>query len=379
MRKPFLLSLLVALLTSLSIHADRFQSGDLYYNITSDTTVEVTFQYYGGGNYQGLTTATLPETVTYNGTTYSVTSIGGEAFSSCSSLTSITLPNSVTSIRGWAFWGCSSLTSITIPNSVTSIGSGAFYDCLSLTSITLPYSVTSIRDDAFYGCTSLTKTNYTGDITSWCNIQFTNYSANPISFSKNLYLNDVLVTDLVIPQGVIGVGAYAFNGCSSLTSVTIPNSVTSIGDMAFRFCSSLPTITIPNSVTSIGDYAFNGCSSLTSVTIPNSVTSIGDYAFWGCSALADIYCYATTPPMCKTDTFSGVSKNCYIHVPAGTIRAYQLATGWSDFFYYYEIEEEEQAIQTAEQENKPSRKIIRNGQVLILRYGVAYDMMGQTL
>ncbi|MDY4513382.1 MAG: leucine-rich repeat domain-containing protein [Paludibacteraceae bacterium] len=332
MRKPFLLSLLVLLLTTLSTHAYDFQSGDLYYNITSDNTVEVTYQQYSSFNYQGLTTATIPATVTYNGTTYSVTSIGGEAFFECSSLTSITIPNSVTSI-GSAFLYCSSLTSITIPNSVTSIGG-----------------------IAFFGCTSLTKTNYTGDIASWCNIQFNSPYANPISFSQNLYLNDVLVTDLVIPQGVIGVGAYAFNGCSSLTSVTIPNSVTSIGDMAFRYCSSL-----------------------TSITIPNSVTSIGDYAFWGCSALADIYCYATTPPMCKTDTFSGVSKNCYIHVPAGTIRAYQLATGWSDFFYYYEIEEEETALSETEQANKPSRKIIRDGQVLILRNGETYDMMGQTL
>ena len=348
--------LLAALCTAATTHAYDFQSGDLYYNITSDNTVEVTYQKYESTeNYKGLTAATIPATVTHNGTTYSVTSIGDKVFMYCYYLTSITIPNSVTSI-GSAFLYCSSLTSITIPNSVTSIGG-----------------------IAFFGCTSLTKTNYTGDIASWCNIQFNSPDANPISFSQNLYLNDVLVTDLVIPQGVIGVGAYAFNGCSSLTSVTIPNSVTSIGDMAFRYCSSLTSITIPNSVTSIGDYAFNGCSSLTSVTIPNSVTSIGDYAFWGCSALADIYCYATTPPMCKTDTFSGVSKNCYIHVPAGTIRAYQLATGWSDFFYYYEIEEEEQAIQTAEQENKPSRKIIRNGQVLILRYGVAYDMMGQTL
>ena len=82
--------------------------------------------------------------------------------------------------------------------------------------------------------------------------------------------------------------------------------------------------------------------------------------------------------MCETSTFKGVSKNCYIHIPEGTVRAYQLATGWSDFFYYYEIEEE-QAIQTTEQQNKPSRKIIRDGQVLILRNGVAYDMMGNTL
>ena len=90
MRKRFLLSLLVALLTTLSLHAYDFQSGDLYYNITSNTTVEVSHQEYGLTNYQGLTTATIPETVTYNGTTYSVTSIGKWAFSDCSSLTSIT-------------------------------------------------------------------------------------------------------------------------------------------------------------------------------------------------------------------------------------------------------------------------------------------------
>ena len=101
--------------------------------------------------------------------------------------------------------------------------------------------------------------------------------------------------------------------------------------------------------------------------------------FADCSKLVDIYCYATTPPVCETGTFVGVSKKCYIHVPVGTVRDYQFATGWSDFFYYYEIEEEEQAIQTAEQQNKPSRKILRDGQVLIIRNGVAYDMMGNML
>ena len=82
--------------------------------------------------------------------------------------------------------------------------------------------------------------------------------------------------------------------------------------------------------------------------------------------------------MCETSTFKGVSKNCYIHIPEGTVRAYQLATGWSDFHYYYEIEEET-ALSETEQANKPSRKIIRDGQVLILRNGVAYDMMGNML
>ena len=122
MKHKILLSLVAVLLTALSAQAYDFQSGDLYYNVTSETTVEVTYQEnWSSTNYQGLTTVTIPETVAYNGTTYSVTSIGYGAFVYCSSLTSVTIPNSVTSIGYGAFEGCSSLTSVTIPNSVTSI------------------------------------------------------------------------------------------------------------------------------------------------------------------------------------------------------------------------------------------------------------------
>ena len=202
MKKLFFLFL--AFVATTSLWAQTFQVGDLYYNITSETTVEVTYQYVSYDNYSSLTTATIPESITHNGTTYSVTSIGDYAFYGCSSLTSITIPNSVTSIGRQAFNVCSSLTSITIPNSVTSIGEGAFDYCSSLTSVTIPNSVTSI-------------------------------------------------------------GNGAFSYCSSLTSVTIPNSVTSIGDWTFSNCSSLTSITIPNSVTSIGDYAFYECS-LSSIT-----------------------------------------------------------------------------------------------------------------
>ena len=127
MRKLF--TLFVALFTTTCLWAQRFQVGDLYYNITSETTVEVT-----RGDYSNLTTATIPDIVTHDGTTYSVTSIGSSAFSSCSSLTSITIPNSVTSIGNSAFSSCSSLTSIVIPNSVMNIGDNAFSYCSALTS-----------------------------------------------------------------------------------------------------------------------------------------------------------------------------------------------------------------------------------------------------
>ncbi|MCI7338512.1 MAG: leucine-rich repeat domain-containing protein [Bacteroidales bacterium] len=172
--------------------------------------------------------------------------------------------------------------------SVTSIGNGAFEYCSGLTSVTIPNSVTSIGEFAFSGCSSLIKTNYTGDIAGWCGINFGNYSANPTVYSYNLYINDVEVKDLMIPNSVTSIGNYAFSGCSGLTKITIPNSVTSIGEYAFSGCSGLTSITIPNSVTSIGEYAFKYCSSLTSVTIPNSVTSIGRSAFYGCSGLTSV-------------------------------------------------------------------------------------------
>ena len=158
----------------------------------------------------------------------SVMSIGAYAFEGCK-LTSITIPNSVTSIGSYAFYNCSKLTSITIPNGVTSIGSYTFYGCASLTSITIPSSVTSIDYYAFYNCSKL--------------------------------------TSITIPNGVTSIGSYTFYGCTSLTSITIPSSVTSIGGSAFSDCSKLTSITIPSNVTSIGNYAFYNCNGLTSITI----------------------------------------------------------------------------------------------------------------
>ena len=158
MKKIYFKSFITALLLLCSTVASAydFEVDGIYYNITDATakTVAVTYkgEYYYQYPYRYIGAITIPSTVTYNGTTHSVTSIGGSAFEGCSGLTSITIPNSVTSIGGSAFEGCSGLTSITIPNSVTSIGYGAFEDCTGLTSITIPNSVTSIGENAFYYC-----------------------------------------------------------------------------------------------------------------------------------------------------------------------------------------------------------------------------------
>ena len=130
---------------------------------TTDVTIDginyILDEYYltakVGNNRSFVGDCVIPETVTYDGNTYTVTSIGERAFQYCSGLTSVTIGNSVTSIGSSAFYACSGLASITIPNSVTSIDNYAFYDCSSLTSITIPNSVTSIGNYAFYGCTNL--------------------------------------------------------------------------------------------------------------------------------------------------------------------------------------------------------------------------------
>ena len=243
----------------------------IWYNlITEAKEAEVTRYPYNSEKYSG--NIEIPSSVTYNEMNFSVTSIDASAFSGCSDLTSVTIPNSVTSIGNSAFSVCSDLTSVTIPNSVTSIGGSAFGACSGLTSITIPNSVTSIGISAFVNCSGLTSVTIPNSVTAIGSETFYGCSG---------------LTSVTIGNSVTSIGDYAFSGCSGLTSVTIPNNVISIGRSAFRDCSGLSSVTIPNSVTSIGDYVFSGCNALTSVTIPNSLTSIGK-AFSGCSGLTSV-------------------------------------------------------------------------------------------
>lgn len=216
-----------------------------------------------------------------------VKNIGDWAFYYCTGLTNIDIPNSVISIGRYAFYYCTGLTDVTLSNNLTSIGEWTFYRCVALKSIEIPSSVTSVGDSAFYYCTGLEKV-YIKDLEAWCRITFDSGDANPLYYAKNLYLNGDLVTDLIIPEGILSINNYAFVYCTSLTSVEISNTVTIIGQYAFRNCSNLTSISIPEGVTSIKDYAFHYCSSLTSIGLPNTIKSIGQYTFQGCSGLISI-------------------------------------------------------------------------------------------
>jgi len=249
----------------------------------------------------------IPMSITYNGITYSVTSISAEAF-----------------------WQCNRLTGVTIPNSVRSIGRDAFNGCTGLTDVTIPNSVTSIDTDAFYGCTGLTKV-YINNLEAWSSISFSNSISNPCTYAHHLFLNGEEITSLTLPNSITTIKYFAFSGCTGLTDVTIPNSVTSIGSYAFQGCTGLTDVTIPNSVTSIGGYAFHGCTGLTDVTIPNSVTSIGSYAFQGCTGLTDV-----TIPNSVTSIGSYAFQGCTgltdVTISAASIGSYAFSgcTGLTD-------------------------------------------------
>lgn len=325
MKKLF--SFLVTFLVTSSLWAANFTLDNIIYRTGSDSTVQI----YDVSNTSISGELIIPSQVVYNGTTYQVVGILGEAFSYCS-YTSIELPNSITSVVGGVFYGCddlkkitlpekitslgwsshgffegcSSLESISIPDNVKTIGQGAFYGCTSLTSITLPANITTIATDAFYGCTNISKVNHMGDVKSWCKISFRGAEANPVYYSKNLFINDEEVKDLVIPNSVLSINNYAFINCKSITSVDIPNSVTEIGMSAFFGCESLTSIVLPKSIQSVGKDVFSGCSLLESITVPSHLylsTSSSTHYFSNCFRLKKItiaadliedYCNSTT-------------------------------------------------------------------------------------
>lgn len=313
MKKYLFLFILMALPVLASAEEEVEIDGLWYKLIPKGQTAEVI--KYKSTPYSG--DIIIPGTILYEDVEYSV-NIGGGAFNGCDNLISITILNGVKTIGSGAFQNCSALTSVIIPNSVISIGEFSFDYCVSLTSITIPNVLSNIGASAFRGCSGLTEVYYYSNIDTWCNITFTDAYSNPLTYAHHLYINNIEVKDIVIPNNMTGIGDYIFSGCSALTSIIIPNSVTSIGNGSFLGCSALTSIIIPNSVTSIGQYAFEDCSALTSITIPSSVSSIGSSAFWGCSCLTSIN-IPTSLSNIENSLFQGCSSLTSITIPTSVL------------------------------------------------------------
>lgn len=316
----------------------------VFYNTALSLPTEGGIRYVGSFAYE-LPDRSLAEYVIKEGTT----SINARLFSSCSAMTSITIPESVVFIGDDAFSdctslpiengiryadcyaiettdktltdytlkdsvrylgnnlfnGCKSMTAMTIPAGVTQIGNRTFYGCSSLATVTLPENLTSIGNEAFYNCSKLTAIDIPAGVTTIGNHAFYNCSA--------------LASAITLGEGMTYLGEYAFYKCTALKSINIPAGVTTIGNRTFCECSSLGTVTLVEGLKSIGEYAFYNCKSLKSIHIPAGVESIGGYTFYNCTSMTE----ATLAEGLKTIgeyAFSRCSALQSIQIPVGVSR-----------------------------------------------------------
>lgn len=219
-----------------------------------------------------------------------------------SSPTIITIPAGVTDIEINAFSDCTSLVTVAFPSSISSIGAGAFYYCSELTAITIPGSVDLIDTSTFWGCSSL------ATVTIFEGVSSIGYS----SFSACSSL-----VSITLPDSITSIGEYAFAGCSSLESISLPDNITTIEGAAFSSCSSLRSVSIPQKVSQISNSVFRNCSSLTSITIPEGVSTIGYSAFEGCTELKVIE-FDGNAPFINSNAFENIIATAYYPAENGT-------------------------------------------------------------
>lgn len=346
--KQKLLMFVVACLCAVGAKADWVTStiDGLRYNLDTDTkTATVTWSdnYYSGD-------IVVPSTVTYSSATFTVTTIGTEAFGYCRNLTSVVLPETIVEIYSGAFYQSTKLTSIRIPAAVAEISAGAFGGSTSMTAIEVdeanPYFASS--DGVLYNKDLSELVAFPAGKAT----QFT-IPSTVTAIGGGAFSNCTPLTSVTIPESVTTIEDGAFTRCTGLTSVVIPNSVTEMGD-AFDNCSGLTSVTLGEGLTRIDSYSFRRCTALTSISIPNAVTEIGEDAFLYCTSLAtvylgenvnylysncffgcglkDFYCAATTPPDAEGAFDDNVSTAAVLHVPTGTRDSYAASYGWMKFF-----------------------------------------------
>ena len=341
-------------------------------------------------------------------------------------ITSVSMPDGMTSISAYAFYE-QPIATVLVPASVEKVGGGAFagnnqlthfeylgnniqweteleeyrrplYDCRNLQyfrgNIVLGayYSVDTIivsNGDAFntfYYSVYVDNTNATNE-------ELWGYSTNAeVKTIQTLYLPAGLVEigdyalqnarflgGITIPEGVTRIGISAFEDCRSMDSVVFAgNNVEEIGAWAFYNCHSLRSLTLPEGVEEVGLAAFYGCTYLKELTIPSTMKKIADNGFAGCEKIKTMYVNALVPPTIEAKTFEDVNRATPVFVPKGTLERYQADEYWSEFFNMAEYEAPTGNLNTAAEDNG-LRKVVRDGQVLIIRGDKTYTILGETI
>ncbi len=356
---------------------EKISIGGLYFNLDR-LNLEAEVTSMPSGHYNG--NIVIPTTVVYSSNTYTVIGIGAEAFSECTGLTSVTIPNGITDIGNSAFAGCSALTSVTIPESVATLDhGGTFQRCTNLRSVqwnaiecelkanypgnysapfkaldnlssfTFGEKVKVLPPSLCFNITGLTTVTIPENITSLgiastfqncTNLRSVQWNAIHCTIEENEngdgnyyppFNNLTTITSFTFGEKVEVIPASLCFGLSSLTSITIPNTVTSIERIAFRQCTGLKSLTIPENVTNIGIRAFRDCTGLRTVFLSGSVATIRDNAFTDCTGLTSITCEALVPPTLGEDVFLNVNKSIplYVHCPCAAL--YKAAEHWKEF------------------------------------------------
>lgn len=287
--------------------------------------------YYGSGlefeQYAYSGDLVVPETITHEGVTYTVTSFTDALLYVDYNVTSVWIPKTVVGdniINISKRWLTLNAIKVSSDNPKYASVDGHLFNntktkflCYARAnraeSYTVPDGVTEIDEYAFACCNLLTIT-LPNDLKK----------IGVAAFIKSSRLKTI-----TIPNGVSVISKDAFFDCTNLTSITISNSVTKIGSQAFANCKSLKSVNIPEGLTHIEGSLFLWCESLNSLILPSSVTDIDFNVFGGCTSLTTLTCLATTPPVFSSD-YNALSNIKTVKVPAGSVSAYRAAKIWKD-------------------------------------------------
>ncbi|MBR1426737.1 MAG: leucine-rich repeat domain-containing protein [Paludibacteraceae bacterium] len=261
--------------------------------------------------------------------------LGAQAFRSCSMLRSITIPDGVKELGQALFADCDTLSSVTLPDDMAEIPAYFFMNCKELTGFTFPSQVTRINYEAFKNCAKLTDLNN-------------------------------------LPSGLTVIGPSAFRSCAHITSVTLPASLTTIDGYAFSDCTALTAVNIPAGVAKIGNYAFEDCTNLATVTLHEGTEEIGNFVFAGCRKLSKGVVNAPARmPRIYAQTFQGVDNSMTVNVEGGETSAYAADAYWGRFFAPQGVEEVHSV--------REARKVVRNGQLVIIKGDKQFNILGTAL